>query len=90
MGLGLPRSQERVLATTNAIENLIGSVRTLGIRVKRWRNGQMILRWTVAAVSDAATRFRRVAGHEAMPKLVVALRALDVSNGILDAKATAA
>lgn len=90
MRLGLPRNLERVLATTNAIENLIGSVRTLGGRVKRWRNGQMILRWTVAAVSDAAARFRRVAGHEAMPKLVAALRALDVSNGILDARSTAA
>jgi hypothetical protein len=30
--------------------------------VKRWRGGKMILRWTVAAVADAATRFRRVTG----------------------------
>jgi hypothetical protein len=38
----------------------------------------MIVRWTVTAVSDAATRFRRVAGaRAAMTKLVIALRGLD-------------
>ena len=38
----------------------------------------MILRWTVAAASDAQTRFRRVAGaRPAMAKLVIALRARD-------------
>src|SRR4051812_46281681 len=42
MRLGLPRSLQRVLSTTNAIENLIGSVRSLGRRVKRWRDGRMI------------------------------------------------
>jgi transposase-like protein len=76
--LGLPRKLERVLCTTNPVENLIGSVRGLGGRVKRWRDGRMIVRWTVAAVADAATRFRRVQGaREGMLKLVLALRAHD-------------
>jgi transposase-like protein len=44
MRFGLPRSLERVLSTTNAIENLIGSVRDLGRRVKRWRDARMIVR----------------------------------------------
>ena len=57
--LGLPSRLLRQLSTTNAIENLIGSVCRPGSRVKRWRGGKMILRWTVAAVVDAATRFRR-------------------------------
>jgi transposase-like protein len=64
MRLGLPRTLERKLSTTNAIENLIGSVRHLGKRVKNWRNGKMILRWTVTAVADAASRFRRVCGAQ--------------------------
>lgn len=73
--LGLPSRLERQLSTTNSIENLIGSVRRLGSRVKRWRGGKMILRWTVAAVVDAATRFRRATGtRDGMTRLVLALK----------------
>ena len=72
--LRLPSKLERQLSTTNAIENLMGSVRRLSRRVKRWRGGKMILRWTVAAVADAATRFRRVTGaREGMTQLMRAL-----------------
>jgi hypothetical protein len=49
--LKLPRKLERQLSTTNAIENLMGSVRELARRVKRWRGGAMIQRWTVTAVA---------------------------------------
>lgn len=73
--LGLPRRLERQLSTTNAIENVIGSMRRISARVKRWRNGRMIMRWTVAALADAATRFRRVTGaREGMTPLVRALK----------------
>jgi len=72
--LKLPRKLERQLSTTNAIENLMGSVRDLARRVKRWRGGLMIQRWTVTAVADAATRFRRITGaREGMTALVRAL-----------------
>lgn len=73
--LRLPKKLERQLSTTNAIENLMGSVRRLSSRVKRWRGGRMILRWTVTAVSDAATRFRRITGaREGMAELMRVLR----------------
>ena len=73
--LGLPSKLERQLSTTNAIENLMGAVRRLTQRVKRWRGGSMILRWTVTAVADAAERFRRVTGaREGMTALVRALK----------------
>jgi transposase-like protein len=72
--LALPRKLERQLSTTNAIENLMGSVRDLARRVKRWKNGAMIQRWTVTAVADAATRFRRITGaREGMAALLRAL-----------------
>ncbi len=35
--LRLPEKLERQLSTTNSIENLMGSVRELARRVKRWR-----------------------------------------------------
>lgn len=73
--LRLPKKLERQLSTTNAIENLMGSVRRLSRRVKRWQGGRMILRWTVTAVSDAATRFRRITGaREGMAELMRVLR----------------
>lgn len=72
--LRLPKKPERQLSTTNAIENLMGSVRRLSRRVKRWKDGKMILRWTVAAVADAATRFRKITGAgEGMTALMRAL-----------------
>lgn len=73
--LGLPDRLARQLSTTNAIENVIGSMRRITARVKRWRNGRMMLRWTVAAIADAATRFRRATGaREGMTHLVRALK----------------
>jgi len=72
--LRLPRKLERQLSTTNAIENLMGSVRELARRVKRWRGGRMIVRWTVTAVADAAKRFRRITGaRDGMAQLMRAL-----------------
>lgn len=73
--LGLPSKLERQLSTTNAIENLIGSLRRIAGRVRRWRGGRMIMRWTIAAIADAATRFRRATGtRDGMTKLVRALK----------------
>lgn len=78
MAMKLPKNLERVLSTTNAIENLMGSLRNLSHRVKRWRDGTMIVRWTATAVREAATKFRRIAGYQSMPRLVRVLRAHDV------------
>jgi transposase-like protein len=86
--LRLSKKLERQLSTTNAIENLMGSVRRLSRRVKRWRGGKMILRWTVAAVADAATRFRRVTGAcEGMAELMRVLRERAATAGTSRAKA---
>lgn len=80
MRLGLPKKLERQLSTTNAIENLMGAVRRLASRVKRWRGGKMILRWVVTAVADAASRFRRITGaKEGMAQLRLALASHDVA-----------
>ena len=77
MRLGLPENLERVLSSTNLIENLFGRVREIGRRVKRWQNGTMVLRWTAAGVLEAERGFRKVVGYRAMPILVAALRAHD-------------
>ena len=79
MRLDLPESLERVLSSTNLIENLFSRVRDTARRVKRWQGGTMILRWTAAGVLEAERHFRKIAGFRALPKLVAALRAHDAA-----------
>jgi putative transposase len=63
----------RTLATTNAIENLIGGAAKYARNVKRWRGGTMILRWVGAGVLHAQRRFRRLKGHRDLSRLNRAL-----------------
>jgi putative transposase len=58
--LGLPLPLRRSLACTNIIENMMGTVRRVCRNVKRWRNALMALRWTAAAMQEAAKGFRRL------------------------------
>jgi putative transposase len=80
--LGLSDRLRQSLATTNAIESLISRSRHVKRNVKRWRGGQMVLRWTAAAILEAVKGFRRLKGHKDMPKLVAVLRARDQGLGI--------
>ena len=80
--LGLSDRLRQSLATTNAIESLISRTRPVKRNVKRWRGGQMVLRWTAAAILEAVKGFRRLKGHKDMPKLVAALRARDQQLGL--------
>jgi len=80
--LGLSDRLRQSLATTNAIASLISRTRHVKRNVKRWRGGQMILRWTAAAILEAVKGFRRLKGHKDMPKLVAGLRARDQQLGL--------
>ena len=82
--LGLSPRLQRSLATTNAVESLISRTRHVKRNVKRWRGGQMMLRWVAADVLEAAKGFRRLKGHADMPQLVAALRARDQRLGLGD------
>lgn len=75
--LGLTGALERTFSSTNAAENLMGQVRDTSRRVKRWRGGQMILRWCAAGVLEAERRFHRVKGFSQLPRLSEALRRRD-------------
>jgi putative transposase len=80
MRLGLPDNLERVLSSTNLIENLFSRVREIGRRVRRWQSGTMVLRWSAAGMLEAERGFRKIAGYRAMPLLVAALRARDAKT----------
>ena len=79
IGLNLPRALERTLATTNPIENLNSLTRRTCGRVRRWRSGDMILRWMTAAMSEATNGFRRLKGHGGMPLLLAWLKRNDAA-----------
>src|SRR5215831_3185131 len=79
MRLELPQNLERVLSSTNLIENLFSRVREVARRVRRWQGGAMILRWTAAGVLEAERNFRKIVGYRALAKLDAALRAQDAT-----------
>lgn len=73
--LGLPAELRRSLACTNIIENMMGTIRRVCRNVKRWRDARMALRWTSAAMLEAAKGFRRLKAYRQLPQLRAALLA---------------
>jgi putative transposase len=84
--LKLSARLRRSLATTNAAESLLSRTRHVKRNVKRWRGGQMMLRWVAAGVLEAVKGFRRLKGYADMPTLVAALRARDRQLGLVVAQ----
>ena len=72
--LALPELLRKSLATTNAIENLNGTIRRVSRNVKRWKSPSMIRRWTALGVVTAEKKFHRIKGYRHMGALVHALR----------------
>ncbi len=73
--LGVPPTLARTLRSTNAIESMIEICRDHSTNVKRWRDGQMALRWCAAGMDQAAKQFRKVNGFLHLPALRAALNA---------------
>jgi putative transposase len=84
--LNLSARLRRSLATTNAAESLLSRTRHVKRNVKRWRGGQMMLRWVAAGVLEAVKGFRRLKGYADMPTLIAALRARDRQLGLIAAQ----
>ena len=71
--LGVPPTLARTLRSTNSIESMIEICRDHAANVKRWQDGQMVLRWIAAGMGEARRQFRRVNGHLHLPALRAAL-----------------
>lgn len=71
--LGIDGALARTLKTTNPIENMNGAVAHHTRNVRRWRDGQMLLRWVGAALHEAQRGFRCIRGYRDMRKLCTAL-----------------
>ena len=72
--LGLDGRLAKTLTTSNPIESMISIAKATNRNVTRWRDGQMVLRWTAAGMLNAERSFRRIKGYKQMPQLVAALK----------------
>ena len=60
--LGIDGRLAKTLTTSNPVESMISIARTTNRNVTRWRDGQMVLRWTAAGMLNAERSFRRIKG----------------------------
>jgi transposase-like protein len=74
LGLSADSALGRTLRSTNPEESMLSISRERCRNVKRWRGGEMVLRWTAAGMLVAERSFRRVRGYRELPKLRAALR----------------
>ena len=72
--LGVPPTLAGALRSTNAVESMISITRNHSRNIKRWRDGQMALRWCAAGMVEAGKQFRRVNGRLHLPGLRTALQ----------------
>jgi len=87
--LGVPPTLRSTLRSTNAIESMIEVCRDHSRNVKRWRDGDMVIRWCAAGMLEAAKQFRRVKGHLHLPALRAALDAHVTVTAAITEPATA-
>lgn len=71
--LGITGTLANTLTSSNPVESMISIARITNRNVTRWRDGQMVLRWTAAGVINAQRSLRRVKGYKQMPQLIAAL-----------------
>ena len=71
--LGINELLRQSLSSTNLIESAFARTESWTTRVKRWRNGKMVLRWGAAALLVAEAGFRRIRGHAHLSELKAAL-----------------
>ena len=88
--LGIDGRLAKTLTTSNPVESMISIARTTNRNVTRWRDGQMVLRWTAAGMLNAERSFRRIKGYKQMPQLVNALRRHAHPNTVADTESVGA
>ncbi|MGH2915659.1 MAG: transposase [Solirubrobacteraceae bacterium] len=71
--LGIKGKLRRTVESTNPCESMIDTVRRTQRNVKRWRDGEMGLRWTAAGMLEAEKQFRKVIGYTQLPQLAIAI-----------------
>ena len=71
--LGVPDALRTSLKSTNIIESSLSRVDEVSRKVKRWRGGDHLQRWTAKGLLIAEKKFRRVRGRQSMAALIDSL-----------------
>jgi len=87
--LGIGEALRKSLSSTNVIESCFSVTRWVQMRVKRYRNGEMVQRWAAVSLLEAEKRFRRINGYKEIPKLVAALRKQVITEELTEAEEAA-
>ena len=61
---------------------MMGTIRRVCRNVKRWQDASMALRWTSAAMLEAANGFRRLKACKQLPALRAALAAHQAKHSV--------
>ena len=69
--LGARGRLKSTVQSTNPCESMIECIRRSAGNVKRWKNGDMALRWTAAGMLEAEHSFNRINGHADLAELAV-------------------
>ncbi len=80
--LDLPGQLRRCLASTNIIESPNAGIREKTGRVTRWRDGQMVLRWTASSLMMLEKHMRRIMGHQQLWMLEAKLQDQDEQQAV--------
>ena len=71
--LGVPDALRTSLKSTNIIDSSLSRVDDFSRKVKRWRDGDHLQRWTAKALLLAEKKFRKVKGYSSMSALMDSL-----------------
>lgn len=78
--LGVADALRVSLKSTNVIESSLSRVEQVSGRVKRWRGGDHLQRWTGKALLIAEESWRKVKGWQSMPALMDSLNSVVVKK----------
>ena len=70
---GGEQTTARKRGTAARLRPYIECVRRTSRNVKRWKSGEMGLRWAAAGMLEAVRQFRKVVGYRDLAKLAVAI-----------------
>lgn len=78
--LKAPAMLRKTLASTNPLESVFCKVRNKCARVKRWRGGDHIIRWSAATLLDAEKKLRLIRGYKEIPVFLAEIRRKSLSS----------
>ena len=80
--MNLSPTLRRCLGTTNIIESSFSGARRKVGRVKRWRDGAMVVRWGATSLLDTEKQYKKIMGYRDLWQLQAHLHELDIQHGL--------